>query len=99
MLAIQKQKQFIEREVQLPNGSWAVVVFELIEKNGKVTAKAISLKAIEQKVEKSEIIALPVYVESQNIAPVVSPYFAEIKTLLKDLSFVISQPTRAPAFI
>jgi hypothetical protein len=99
MLAIQKQRQFIERTMQLPNGVWAVVVFELLESNGKVTAKAISAEIIEQKVEQSEIIALPVFSLIEKITPVISPYFSEIKSFAKDFSFVISQPTRAPAFI
>lgn len=85
--------------MQLPNGVWAVVVFELIESNGKVIAKAVSAKAIEQHIEQAEIIALPVYTERQTIAPVVSPYFSEIQSFVKDFSFVVSQPTRAPSFV
>ena len=41
MLAIQTQPKYIKRTVQLPNGSWALVVFELVEINGKITAKAV----------------------------------------------------------
>ena len=73
------------------------VVFELIEVNGKVTAKAVCGKILgNPSVKCDEVIALPIYFESESIAPVVSPFFAKIENLLKDLSFVVSQPSRAP---
>ncbi len=98
MLSIQTQPKYIEKEIQLPNGSWVLVVFQLVEINGKVIARAVSGKIIEKVVtlEKEEILALPVYFDRQIIEPVISPFFSEIETILKDLSFVISQPARAP---
>ncbi len=100
MLSIQKQPKYIEKEMQLPNGKWVLVIFELVEVNGKIIAKAVSGRIIEKAVtlEKEEILALPVCCETQNIQPVVSPFFSEIETLLKDLSFVVTQPARAPNF-
>lgn len=99
MLAIQKQSKFIQKKIQLPNGSWALVVFELREVNGKITAKAVSGQLLETPIAAEEILALPIYIEKQNIAPIISPYFSEIQSLVKDFSFVLSQPTRAPAFL
>jgi hypothetical protein len=98
MLSIQTQPKYIEKEMQLPNGKWVLVVFELVEVNGKTIAKAVSGRVIEKTVtlEKEEILALPIYFDRQTIEPVVSPFFAEIETILKDLSFVITQPARAP---
>jgi len=100
MLSIQKQPRYIERKIQLPNGSWALVVFELLEVNGKIIAKAIGAKFIDESVVlgKEEILALPVCCETQNILPLVSPFFAEVEFILKDLSFVVTQPARAPNF-
>jgi len=97
MLAIQKQSKFIKKTIQLPNGSWALVVFELVEVNGKTIAKAVYGKIIEENIiSQEEIIALPVYFEKQNFLPITSPFFADVQNLIKDLSFVISQPSRAP---
>lgn len=97
MLSIQTQPKYIKRAVQLPNGSWALVVFELIEINGKITAKAVCGKILGQSSNSCEdIFSLPIYIEKETIAPVVSPFFAKIENLLKDLSFVVSQPSRAP---
>ena len=111
MLAIQKQpacrgcvcgagrSKFIKKTIQLPNGSWALVVFELLEVNGKIVAKAVCGKIIEENIiSQEEILALPVYFEKQNFLPITSPFFADIQELIKDLSFVISQPPRAPNF-
>ena len=110
MLAIQKQsaccamlgagkQKFIKKTIQLPNGSWALVVFELIEVNGKIVAKAVCGKIIgEAIVSQEEVLALPIYFEKQNFLPITSPFFANVLNLIKDLSFVISQPTRAPNY-
>jgi hypothetical protein len=99
MLALQTQQKYIRKAVQLPNGSWALVVFELVEINGKIIAKAISGKIVGEKCFDEEVIlALPAYFERENIEPVVSPFFSEVQKILKDLSFVVSQPARAPTF-
>ncbi len=98
MLSLQKQPKYVRKTVKLPNGSLALVVFELIELNGKITAKAVYGELLSQEVAKSETLALPVYFETQHIAPVISPFFSEVKSFLKDLSFVITQPSRAPNF-
>ncbi len=94
MLAIRKQGQYLKQKIQLPSGEWAFVVFEL-EGN---TWKAIYGELIETKISQSEILALPAHFEAQHIAPIVSPFFSEVKALVRDFAFVISQPTRAPGF-
>jgi len=100
MLAIQTQPKYIKRTVQLPNGSWALVVFELVEINGKITAKAVCGKILGQSANCEEVIlALPAHFETETIIPVVSPFFAKIETILKDLAFITCQPTRAPSFL
>ena len=99
MLSLQKQSKFIKKTIQLPNGAWAYVVFELIEVNGKITAKAVCGKLIEENViSQEEVLALPIYFDKETIEPVVSPFFADVINLIKDLSFVTSQPARAPNF-
>jgi hypothetical protein len=99
MLSLQKQSKFIKKTITLPNGSLALVVFELTEVNGKIIAKAVCGKILGQEnssVECSEVLALPVYFESKSVEPIVSPFFADVINLVKDLSFVVSQPSRAP---
>ncbi len=89
------QAKYIRKNVQLPNGSWAVVVFEL---QGN-TWKAVYGEILGQKVEKQEeVLALPAHFETEHITPILSPFFAEVKNLIKDLAFVVSQPTRAPGY-
>jgi hypothetical protein len=99
MLAIQKQSKYINRRIQLPNGYWADVVFELVDVNGKIVAKAISGKIIGQNiVVNDEVLSLPVYFERETFKPIISPFFSETEVLIKDLCFVVTQPTRAPNF-
>jgi hypothetical protein len=94
MLTLRQQPKYLKKKVQLPNGNWALVVFEL---QGN-TWKAVYGEIIGAKISRSEILALPAYFEAQHITPIVSPFFAEVKELVKDLAFVVTQPTRAPGF-
>ncbi len=94
MLSIQKQPKYLKKKIQLPSGEWAIVLFEL---QGS-TWKAVYGEIIEAKISQSEILALPVYFETQHIAPLVSPFFKTVEQIVKDFAFVISQPTRAPGF-
>jgi len=98
MLAIKKQPKYLEKAVQLPNGAWALVVFELVEKNGQIVAKAVSYKLIsDTQAEKEEILCLPYVKSPAEFVPV--QFFTKdvVNSFLKDLTFVISQPTRAPS--
>ena len=97
MLSLQKQQKYIKKQVRLPDGTLALVVFELIEVNGKTVAKAICGKLIhEDIIAQEEVLALPVYFDIKTFKPIVSPFFADVLKLVKDLSFVTSQPARAP---
>lgn len=100
MLALQKQLKFIKKIIKLPNGEFADVVFELIEVNGKIIAKAVSGKIIEAQsiVVKEEVLCLTGCSENTSFKPVASPFFENIEIILKDLSFITSQPARAPSF-
>ena len=100
MLAIQKQPKYIRKQIRLPDGTLALVVFELVELNGKIVAKAVCGKLIEENIiTQEEVLALPVYFERETFKPIISPFFANTINLIKDLSFVISQPTRGPNII
>ena len=100
MLSLQKQSRYIKRQVKLLDGSLALVVFELVEKNGKIIAKPICGKVIKECVPvQEEILSLPVYFEKETFKPIVSPFYSKLFEVLKDLSFVTSQPARAPNFI
>jgi hypothetical protein len=98
MLAIQKQSQFIEKAVQLPNGAWALVVFELVERNGQIVAKAISYKLISDTKTTSEaVLCLPYIKSPADFIPVQFFTSETIHSFLKDFAFITSQPTRAPS--
>ena len=109
MLSLQKQSKFIKKTITLPDGSLALVVFELTEVNGKIVAKAVCGKILGQATKngvpsrgkiysQEEILALPVYFERESVEPIISPFFADVINLVKDLSFVVSQPIRAPGY-
>ena len=74
--------------------------FELSEVGGKITAKAISGKILESQAPiAEEILALPVFITSDHVVPLTSPYFADIEAIIKDLSFITTQPTRGPDLV
>jgi len=99
MLAIQKQPKYIQKAVQLPNGAWGLVVFELVEINGHIIAKAVSGKLLADiQTEQSEILCLPCIKSPAYFSPILSTYYFIRDTFSNDFSFVVSQPTRAPSF-
>jgi hypothetical protein len=99
MLAIQKQTKYIQKAVQLPNGTWALVVFELIERDGHIVAKAVSGKLLgDQKIVKEEILCLPCIKTPADFLPIKSIFSNLVSNFSRDFSFVMSQPTRAPSF-
>lgn len=99
MLAIQKRQEYIQKAVQLPNGAWALVVFELIEQNGHIIAKAVSGKILDNKnVAEDTILCLPCVKSPADFIPIKSIFSDLVSSFSKDFSFVMSQPTRAPSF-
>lgn len=98
MLALQKQKQYIQKAVQLPNGEWALVVFELVERNGHIIAKAVSGKMLgDIQAEKEEVLCLPCVKTPADFLPVKSIFSDFVSNFSRDFSFIMSQPTRAPS--
>jgi len=99
MLAIQKSQKYIQKAVQLPNGAWALVVFELVERNGQIVARAVSGKILSEKTVKEEVLCLPCVKTPVEFIPVLSTFnFIDFINFSSDFSFVLSQPTRAPSF-
>ena len=104
MLSIQKQpvcagrQKYFEKMVRLPNGSLAMVVFEIVEINGVLKARAVCGKIVGQETAEEKIYALPTHVESLPIIPLKEPLFSYSFLAQKDLSFFSSQITRAPNF-
>ena len=99
MLAIQKQPKYLEKAVQLPNGAWALVVFELVERDGRIIAKAIRAEAIKQTTtSEDEKCLLPGVVSPIEFIPVKSIFSDFVSTFIKDFSFTSCQVTRAPNF-
>ena len=98
MLAIQKQPKYVEKAVQLPNGAWVLVVFELVERNGRIIAKAVSGKLLNKELVKEKVLCLPCIKSPVEFVPVKSIFSDLLADFSKDFSFVLSQPTRAPNF-
>lgn len=101
MLAIQKSQKYIQKAVQLPNGAWALVVFELVERNGQIVARAVSGKLLgeqNEQIVKEEILCLPCVKTPFDFLPTLSTFnFIDFINLSSDFSFIMSQPTRAPS--
>lgn len=98
MLSLQKQPRYFEKMVRLPNGSLAMVVFEIVEVNGSLKARAVCGKLVGQENTEQKIYALPTHIESIAIIPLKQPLFSYNFLAQKDLSFFSSQITRAPNF-
>ncbi|MEI6190807.1 MAG: hypothetical protein WCP24_00380 [bacterium] len=98
MLAIQKQPNYLRKTVQLPNGAWALVTFELVELNGKIIARAVSGTLIPDLKKEEEVLCLPCIKSPAEFVPVKSIFSNLVSTFSKDFSFIMSQPTRAPAY-
>ena len=99
MLAIQKQPKYIQKAVQLPNGTWALVVFELIERDGHIIAKAVSGQILgDTKIQKEKILCLPCIKSPVEFIPLKTVFSNLVSNFSRDYSFVMSQPTRAPNF-
>lgn len=85
--------------MQMPNGTQAWVVFELIERDGHIIAKAVYAEKIDvQSVPEQKVLMLDGEVICTDVLPVKSFYTNYVTPYFKDFSFVMSQPTRAPSF-
>ena len=98
MLAIQKQPNYLKKAVQLPNGAWALVTFELVELNGKIIARAVAGQILPDIKEEKEVLCLPCIKSPAEFVPVRFFTSEVLHSFLKDFSFIMSQPTRAPSF-
>ncbi len=101
MLAIQKSKKYIQKAVELPNGAWALVVFELVEQDGKIIARAVSGKILDgqnEQIVKDEILCLPCVKTPVDFLPIKSIFSDLVSNFSKDFSFITCQVTRAPNF-
>ncbi len=99
MLAVQKQPKYISKVMTMPNGVEALVVFELIERNGQIVAKAIYAETISD-CKKPECTPSALLEVASPVEFIPFSYFSTevLQSLLKDFSFIKSQPTRAPNF-
>ena len=99
MLAIQRQNKYFSKVMTLPNGTKALVYFELIERNGHVIAKAIRAEAINSDIFSEEkIYALPCIKSPISFIPVKSIFSDLLSIFSKDFSFMSCHITRAPNF-
>jgi len=98
MLAIQKSNKYIQKAVQLPNGAWALVTFELVERNGQIVARAVSGKLLGEQIINDEVLCLPCVKTPSDFLPIKSIFSDLVSNFSKDFSFIMSQPTRAPAY-
>jgi hypothetical protein len=75
-----------------------MVVFELVERNGQIIAKAVSGKLLNEVKAEDEILCLPAVKSPIEFIPVKSIFSNLVLNFVRDFSFVMSQPTRAPNF-
>ena len=99
MLAIQKQNKRFSKVMMMPNGKPALVFFELVEREGHLIAKALYFEELKPELQKTKVVALPVFHESYSIKPLIKSPFSYLTFFAKDLQFFTSQKTRAPSFV
>jgi hypothetical protein len=99
MLSIVKQPKYVEKLVTMPNGQVLLVIFELVQQlNGRIIAKAVSGRMISD-TAKEEVLCLPCVKTPTDFLPIKSIFSDLVSNISKDFSFIMSQPTRAPASI
>lgn len=99
MFALTRQQKYFQKEVVLPNGDTALVLFELVEQHGRVIARAISAQVISVAKAAADVIYLPIILARSIVLPVKECLTRHIAPVIRDLFFVTSQPTRAPSFV
>ena len=83
----------------MPDGTSALVVFELVERDGHIIARAVYAEKIDvRSVPEQKVLLLDGEVVCTDVLPVKSFYTNYVSPYFKDFSFVMSQPTRAPSF-
>jgi hypothetical protein len=98
MLAIQKQPKYFSKMVNMPDGTQALVVFELIERNGRLIAKAVYAEALNaSSIQEQEVCLLDGEVCSVSITPEKNCFTTYTSPYFKDFAFLTSQLTRAPS--
>ncbi len=97
MLALTRQQKYFQKEVVLPNGDTALVLFELVEQYGRVIARAVSAQVISAVKTATDVICLPVIFARSVVLPVKEYLSRYIAPVIRELFFVTSQPTRAPS--
>ncbi len=98
MFALTAQQKYFQKEVTMPNGSKAIVFFELVENNGRIVARAVHVEVISETASSAPFVCLPISITRAIFASVISFYSNYVAPIFEELSFIVSQPTRAPAF-
>ena len=93
------RSQFVEKIITSPQGIDFRVVFLVYEENGAIKGKIVSATPVSSSVSLGhiEVISLPGHIFSQVFEFVRSTFTKEIVSPYTDLSFFVSQPTRAPS--
>jgi len=100
MLVPQLQGQTFKRIFRNESGEYFVATFLVVESGGKLKARLIATEAISADFfAPSEAIALPAFTCELGCEYEFTPDFYETPATSNSLSFFVSQPTRAPAFI
>lgn len=82
----------------MPNGAEALVVFELIERNGHIVAKVIYAETIKaDTIPTQKVCMLPGEQILSSVIPVKNYFSIFISPYFKDFTFLMSQLARAPS--
>jgi len=100
MLAVQKQPKYLSKVITMSNGTDALVIFELIERNGHIIARAVYAETIKaSSIPEQEVFMLPGDLSSATVIPTKSYFSTYVSPFFKDFTFLTSQLTRAPSTI
>ena len=99
MLAVQKQIKYFSRIMTRPDGSQVLVVFELIERNEHLVARAVYAEALDaDTVPEQKVYALPGVKSPTEFVLVKSIFGHFVSIFSKDFSFMTCSIARAPNF-
>ena len=100
MLSLRPQQKIVEKVLQNKAGGFVRAQFLLTEYQGRIHVKLISAEAISvqeaQHFSAPSALALPVVITQATFERVLN-YGETIVSTFTDFSFLVSQPTRAPA--
>lgn len=97
MLTPYSQSKFVEKVLADASGKQFRVLFLVSLEAGEIKARVISATPVTPAVATRGVICLPLAAPASSASFAYTPHFSNIVSPYTDLTFFMSQPTRAPS--